>query len=328
MKTRPPIFVTISGSSKIICLSDCKALQLPLALHAHPYSLAMYLHRATPALRPRDSCGPSAWGESDNVPKAPSSKGGSVTATAFGLFGLMLLLQLSSFGQSDRAPDSQEKKAIDKAVAAVTSIITRFADTNWEKTGGGPEDPADYAVQKKPNVPIGVAPFDEWHYSVRQGSPLWNSDIKVLLAALLKPPDPNDKKAMAAYEAADRKFKNEKDLFVEVHVNEKKLPVNPVPSSSINLKIPGCYFAYKQSPDKLIGTDRNLESSFVLAFGNWGNTRVQHYGNITAYEFHFLHPPSTPYIENIVIILSGNQARIGQLLSTLHWDDINRGLTL
>jgi hypothetical protein len=73
-----------------------------------------------------------------------------------------------------------------------------------------------------------------------------------------------------------------------------------------------------------IGTDRGLEAGCVLAFGNWSTARPsQDYGD---YRFHFIHPYG-PFIENIVIILMGNEQRIKELLQKIDWNEVNNGLS-
>ncbi|MGH2612492.1 MAG: hypothetical protein ACRDFB_05525 [Rhabdochlamydiaceae bacterium] len=249
------------------------------------------------------------------------------------LFFLMFffLQAIATFAQSDRDPTPKEKIAINKAVQVVVPLIQQFADNNWQMMSGGPDAPEDYSVQKKPDVPIGVAPFNGWQFSVKQGSDLWNTLITPYLTKLQTPPaDMNNKKAMADYEKLDGEYKNIKDVYVEIIVNEKKLPINPVKNGKDDLKLPGCYYAYKQSsdPNKLVGTDRGLENSYVLAFGNWTNAKVSYYSDVPYYNFHFLRPPGTPYIENMVIIISGNNNRIKYLLQEIDWNKVNRGLTL
>lgn len=242
---------------------------------------------------------------------------------------------VATIAQSDRDPTSQEKIAIDKVVNAVVPVINQFADNNWQMASGGPDAPEDYSVQKVPHpnneVPIGVAPFNDWQFSVKQGSSLWNSLIKPYLDKLQNPPSDilNDKKAMDEYNSMDIEYKNIKDIYVEVWVNDLNLPVKPVKNGKNDLKIPGCYFAYKQSsdPNKLEGTDRELENSYVLAFGNWGTAKLTYYSDVPYYNFHFLHPPGTPYIENLIMIISGNNNRIKELLQKIDWNKINAGLT-
>lgn len=216
---------------------------------------------------------------------------------------LLLLPAITTFAQSDRDPTPQEKIAIDKVVHSVVAVINQFADNNWQIAAGGPDAPEDYSVQKVPypnhEVPIGVAPFNDWQFSVQQGSDLWNSLIKPYLDKLQNPPaNMNNQKAMDAYNKINLEYKNVKDIYVEVHVNDLSLPVKPVKNGKDDLKVPGCYFAYKQSadPNKLVGTDRELENSYVLAFGNWETAKLTYYSDVPFYNFHFVHPPGTPYI--------------------------------
>lgn len=241
----------------------------------------------------------------------------------------ILCCHCCSFAQSNGSPKPLEKQAIDKAVRTITPLIEGFGNENWQKSSGGADSPGDYSVQKKPDVPIGTAPFNDWHFTVKQGSALSDTTITPLLTALQHQPAAlTDKKAMDACDSINKRLENTRDIFVEVHLNEKSLPVKSVRKDRGRLNIPGCYFAYKQPSGKLIGTDRNLQTTYVPAFGNWDNTNLRHYSNIEAYEFHFIHPSSSPYIENIVIILSGNEDCIKQLISSVRWADVHKALTL
>jgi len=243
-----------------------------------------------------------------------------------------VLLLLLLFGciqkvsaQSSRSPTPQERIVIDKAVNAVVGVINGFSNNDWEITAGGADAPESYSVQRKPWVPIGVAPFNDWTFEIRQGSPLWNSLTKPYLDKIQNTSvDINDKKATDAYLKLGNEFANKKDVIVEVHVNDFGIPMYPQKDGAMDLKIPGCYFAWKQQHDNLIGTDRNLENSYVLVFGNWANVKSSGNG---FYNFHFTHPPLAPYIENIVIIISGNNERISELLHKTNWNEINNGLT-
>lgn len=236
-------------------------------------------------------------------------------------------LNTSSFSQSSRPPTPHERVAIDKAVHAILPVMQKFIDRNWKIAAGGADDPNYYSVDKKPYVPINTAPFNDWQFSVKENSPLWNEKLQPMFAKLMHPPvDYRNEKEMAAYNQLAKEYKNLKDVFVEVEVNRPGLPPSPDKSSAADLKIPGCAYAFKLSHEHWIGTDRNLEAGYVLAFGNWSTARPsQEYGDRL---FHFIHPNTSPFIENIVIIIMGNEERIKELLSKINWNEVNNGLSL
>jgi hypothetical protein len=241
--------------------------------------------------------------------------------------GCLTGISISSSAQSSRPPTPQEKEAIDRAVHAVLPVMQKFMDANWKIVSGGADNPNDYSVADHPDVPLNTAPFNDWEFSVKENSPLWNGQIQPMFEKLMKPPaDYNDTAAMAAYLKLSAKYKNLKDIFIEVELNRTGLPVPPDKNSAASLKIPGCYYAFKLSHEHWIGVDRNLEAGYVLAFGNWGTAKPSHeYGDL---RFHFIHPNGSPFVENMVIILMGNEQRIKEQLSQIDWTKINEGLTL
>ncbi|HEY5406180.1 MAG TPA: hypothetical protein VIJ92_03795 [Ginsengibacter sp.] len=194
------------------------------------------------------------------------------------------------------------------------------------KDEGGADEPENYSLQVHPNVVMGVAPFNDWHFTIRQNSDFYNETIKPYYDKITNNQIPiNDPKAMKELEKEGQKIKLESNLYVEIHVNEIGIPMNPAKGNAADLKIPGCYFSYKQRPDILIGTDRNIPDSYVLIFGKWEQARFN--ASLHEYYFKFKHPPGTPYIENIVIILSGAPGPLKELLTTIDWENVNEGLT-
>lgn len=248
------------------------------------------------------------------------------------IYKLLLLFFLFSFrfnyssAQNNRPPTEAEMTAINKAVNVIVPLVDRFQNETWQKEEGGADAPENYSVQKHPNVVMGVAPFNDWHFTIRQNSDYYQKNIKPYYEKITNNQvNLQDAKALEEYQKEGKKIKLEYNLFVEVHVNEAGLPVKPVKNSAADLKIPGCYFSYKQQPDKLIGTDRNIPDSYVLVFGNWGNVKT--IPGLHEYDFKYTHPPGSPFIENIVIIISGPPARLQELLKTTDWKSVNDGLT-
>lgn len=242
------------------------------------------------------------------------------------LLGLCLIFQVGSYSQSNRDPTPAERVVINKVVNTVSQVIDRFSDKNWVKTRGGGMDQQNYSVQEHPDVAMGVAPFDDWQFDVVENSPLWNSTIKPSMDKLANiPADLTDKKTMDEYLKLGNDLKNLQHIYVEVHVNEKNLPIKPAQGSAIDLKVPGCYFSYKQSLNNTVGTNLNPENSYVFAFGNWGNAKYD--ANLEVYQFHFGHPPGTAFIENLVIIVSGNNEAIQRMIKSEKFMMINEGLT-
>jgi len=239
---------------------------------------------------------------------------------------MLILFFCHKNSMAQRKPTPQEAAVISKAANAVDDVIGRFVNSDWKMSAGGPLSPEYYSVAIKPNVPISTASFEgDWDFTIRTNSVLYNRAIQPYIQKISSPPtDPNDKQAWEDYMHSTDKIKGLQHIYVEACVNYLSLPVKPDKRSITDLKIPGCYFAFRQSPDHIVvGTDYHLPG-YVLLFGDWSKARHSD----GEYLFHFIHPPGTPYIENIVIILSGNEDRIKELLKKMDWTKINEGLSL
>lgn len=237
----------------------------------------------------------------------------------------ILFLSCELYAQSDRTPTPAERAAIDRVVHAVMPVVQAFANDNWELEDGGPDEPEDYVVQKHPDVVMGVAPFSDLKFSVKQGSTLWDTQVKPLLEKIENPANtPHNEKEAEAYDKLLAEFQNLSTITIEIHVNQKNINVNPVKGGKGDLKIPGCYFSYRTATDP----NDSQTTNYVLAFGNWKNAKLKYYSNAPSYEFSFMHAKGSPFIENIVIIMKGNEKHIQETLKEVDWTKINKGLTL
>jgi hypothetical protein len=236
-------------------------------------------------------------------------------------------LNIPCFAQGNRSPTPQEKVVIDKAVHAVLPVIQKFIDENWGMISGGADDPNNYSVSRKPDRPLNVAPFNDWRFSVKQGSPLWNGKVKPLQEKMMAAASGGGSKDGAAlYLRISKDYFNMRDVFVEVEVNDVELPILPDKNSAANLKIPGCAYSFKLSHDHWRGSNQDLDAGYMLAFGNWSTAKPSR--DYDDYRFHFVHPDGDPFIENIVILIKGNEQRIKDLLKEIDWNEVNKGLSL
>ncbi|HRN72574.1 MAG TPA: hypothetical protein PLM81_05575 [Ginsengibacter sp.] len=245
------------------------------------------------------------------------------------LFVLLLIVfigvNISAAAQSLRSPTQKERQAIDKVVRTVMPIISSFANNNWTLTEGGADDPEDYAVQIKPDVVMGAAPFSDFHFSVVQGTQLWNTELKPLYDKMTHPKINSDAES-ADYDKLSETYEEQSEVVVEVHVNQRNLAKKPEPGSKVDLKIPGCFFSYKSKSDSY--DQPTFNDVYYLAFGNWKNTKEVFYTHTPSYNFSFVHPKGSPFVENIVIILKGNASRVKELVYHTDWRSIIDGLSL
>lgn len=239
---------------------------------------------------------------------------------------LFVCMSVFAHAQSDRSPNAQELAVIKKAQNVVEPFIDSFQNGDWQKQDGGADEEQYLSVQKYPDVPMGVAPFNDWHFVVRPNSKYFNQTIKPLYDKLTTLSatytDDNVKQEVEI----GKQLKKLTDIYVEVFVDQKNLPYRFQKGSTGDLNIPGTAYAYKETdPNKTIGTQIDGISNYVLAFGDWNNSVADK--NLGVYQFKFQHPKGSPYIENIVIRISGNDERIHQLLTTLDWNKMNDALT-
>lgn len=242
------------------------------------------------------------------------------------LLTLFVCISINIFAQADRSPNAQELPVIKKAQNVVEPFINLFENNDWQKESGSADEEEYLSVQKEPDVPMGVAPFNDWHFVVQPNSAYFNQTIKPLYdritALSANNTDENIKKELEI----GKQLKKLTDIYVEIFVNEKNLPEKFQKGSANDLNVAGTAYAYKETdPNKTIGTQIDGINSYVLAFGNWSTSVFDK--NLEVYQFKFQHANGTPYIENIVIRISGNDERIHQLLTLLDWNKLNDALT-
>jgi hypothetical protein len=237
---------------------------------------------------------------------------------------LFSLLGGLASGQTYRAANNAETAAINKAAHIIVPLIDGCANNDWEKLEGGSMAPEYYAVRRDPETVMATQPFDVWHFSIKSGSDYYNKNIKAYYDKLSDGSlDANDSKAMEQATKEGEKINGMINLYVEVMVNGINIPFNPAKREGIDLKIPGCFFAWKQKPDNNFrGANYNTPESYVLAFGSWGNARYADRN----YQFTFSHPKGAPVIENVIIVISGSKERIQQLFRSINWNKVNEVL--
>lgn len=240
---------------------------------------------------------------------------------------IQFLLVSTAFAQTYRNPNTQEKIALNKVVKAIIPVLKPFADGNWTLEDGGADAPEDYSVAINPTEPISSAPFTDMRFTMNQETGLWNAEIKPLLDKIQDPKNtPANETSEAAYNNLTDEYEKMSEVIIEVHINEAKINVKPDQGNKNDLKIPGSYFSFKPVKDPI--TQQELKHQYVLVFGNWEGAKLDNRSGISFYDFAFKHPKGSPYIENIVIILKGNNKRIEEMLHKIDWYPVNKGLTL
>jgi len=212
-----------------------------------------------------------------------------------------------------RAPTAAEKAALDKYASVVNHVLDQFQSDDWtEKVDYSLDDPE--VNTNDPGVPLDINELTQRSYTVRQGSKRWNEKLMPLIQRMMATEDWTEKGKIGS------QMTELQNVQVQVHFNRANLGFEPPPASNHDLHIPGAAFAYKLS-----GSPSGHGTSYVLAFGNWSNTKWD--ADHGWYHFHFVHPQNTPYIENIEVEIYGADDRIQQLLHSIDWNAMNGALT-
>ena len=212
-----------------------------------------------------------------------------------------------------RAPTDAERVALDKYVSAVNHVLDQFQSDDWTgKVDYSLDDPE--VNTNDPGVPLDINELTQRSYTVRYGSKRWNEKLSPLAERIMATNDWAEKGKIGSQMRALQ------DVQVQVHFNRSNIGFDPPPTSNQDLHIPGAAFAYK-----IGGSPTGHGTSYVLAFGNWSNSKWD--ADHRWYHFHFVHPQNTPYIENIEVEIFGADDRIQELLHSIDWNAMNSALT-
>jgi hypothetical protein len=109
-------------------------------------------------------------------------------------------------------------------------------------------------------------------------------------------------------------------LQVEVHFNMLVVPMITAPDAKRDPKISGATFVHQ---------DRNNPFghgvAYVLFFSNGRTGKWDETNGV--YRNAFVHPPNSPFIENLEIRIYGADDRIKELLHKIDWKQVNAALT-
>ena len=213
-----------------------------------------------------------------------------------------------------KTPSAQEKAAIDKAVAAMTKVIGRFANENW--TADRDSVPEYETISGEPAGPLDAGLDFNRKFSVKEGSPLFQSKVAAQMAALQKAVDAKDFDAAQKLGAA---VNGTLDFTVETDAN---VPVVPAGENVTKIDAKGATLAFA---DKSASDEWDV----YVGAGDWAHAVAD--GDALRYKFR--NRPNTPHVENIVFRFrtrkdSGPAAdRIREIVRTTDWSALAAGLT-
>lgn len=212
-----------------------------------------------------------------------------------------------------RDPTPEEKQALDKATAAIGAIFDPIENDDWEKAqdfyDGNPQ------VNTRPDVPLDINQNFQRDYHVRPGSRRERDLIQPLEKQLQSAGSPE------AMLAIGRKVRPLMTLSAYAYINMGAVDVKQAAGAAP--KAAGAAFVYAVDPKEAFC--QSGASCYLLGFGNWQAARRR--PGEQALRFVFTHKAGTPFVENVVIRLTGADDRIRELLQTLDWNALNNALT-
>lgn len=209
-------------------------------------------------------------------------------------------------------PSSAEQAAITKYAQVMNKVLDQFRSSDWDET-------VDHTIEHPMVDTVTDRPLDidellRRTYHVRPGSPRYQKMVLPRLQKMAQVKDLTQKQLEGA------KIQDLLHLQVEVHCNMLVVPMITGPDVKRDPKLPGATFVHE---------DRNNPFghgvAYVLFFSNgrlgkWDETNG-------VYRNTFVHPPNTPFIENLEIRIYGAQDRVQELLHKIDWKQVNAALT-
>jgi hypothetical protein len=228
---------------------------------------------------------------------------------------LVLFLVGNIAAQSRRDPNPAEKAVLDKAVNIIENTLNQFNNNDWGKEQDYYD--GDILIAQAYNSPLQINTNFERHYRVLLNSDRYNN--------LLKPIEDkvNDAMQKGDYKRVQELGDQSKalsSLTVDVYVNYFVAGIFPGKPGNVKLDVKGPFLSYKTNQDQYSNKDIH---GYWLLYGNWPTVQNGPYG----LTFKFKRPPSSPYIENIAIIITGAEDRIQELLKTADWTQLQAALT-
>ncbi len=236
---------------------------------------------------------------------------------AAGVLASAALWSADASAQSMRPPTAEEKAILVRYRDALHSILDRIPNETWMEMENHRFDVDDDAeVSNDPDVPLDINESMTREYRLRPDSKTAREQMAQLEPLMEKfkasPMDP-------AIQAEIQKVAKTNKLIVNVHFNRMAEGLDEPPAKLQDLKLPGTAMAFKSKPDE------HGDARALLLFGNWKTATWNDYNKWL--RFHYTRPGRYPAIENISIEMTGSPERIDELLKTVDWTVVDRGLT-
>jgi hypothetical protein len=225
---------------------------------------------------------------------------------------LALPLALYAMGMP-RKPTAPEQKAVTKYVAVISKVLDQFRSPDWEEKVDATV--ANVQVTPDSGAPLTINEMFQRTYDLRKTSPRYQAKLAPMEVKMKAEKDQGAQQLLGA------QMQDLMHVQVQVRFNITNIDLDPPPSPKLDLHVPGAAFAYKESSNPF-----GYGSSYVVVFGNWKTGKLYQSSGVT--EFHFVHPPNTPFIENVEFRIYGADDRIRELFKKVNWAQVNAALTL
>ena len=255
--------------------------------------------------------------------------------TKTALIFLSLLLPANSIlAQSVREPNAAEKKVFDKAIPIIQSFLDKFGNNDWTLDQNWYNDDPLVPTDYEDKGPIGIDQNFERDYVVNQDSKRFSEIIKPLydksqvltdkVVAELKEYEKNPPKdgvmkkdaVSDSLDALNNKLEELNALHVYAYINRDNISGRP----AADVKVKGSAMVTKTNEGYMA---YDYFKSYYIAFGDWKTAKWN--ADDSLYDFKFKNT-KTPSIQNLVIIMTGAQDRMKELIRTLDWSVLNKAI--
>jgi hypothetical protein len=251
------------------------------------------------------------------------------------VFLSLLFIVNSILAQSLREPNAVEKKVLDKAVPVIVGVLDKCNDDNWNLEQNWYDDNPLVPVNYNEKGPIDINQNFERDYEVNLDSKRFNDIIKPVydksqaltdkVVALVKESEKNPQKnnksesdlLKDSLKVVNNKLDELSELHVFAYINDHSVKGRPVK----DLSVPGASMVTKFNGGHL---SLDYFKSYYIAFGNWKSAKWS--SDLKAYFYKFKDTPK-PTVQNIVIIMTGAQDRMKELMHKINWSVLNKALT-
>ena len=222
--------------------------------------------------------------------------------------------------QGDIKPSMEQSMVLNKAITVIQKVLDQFDSKEWDRTTDFFD--GNVSIDEDSQVPLRIREDFNRIYQVNDESDRFRNVLKPLMEKLA---ERTRKKIYDSITSAmTLQVRDLSYIAVDVDINREFVPFYPGDTQCIPLNIKGAKLSCKV-PFGVAGPDMKGSSCWIV-FGNWDaaiwNMETHQY------RFPFAHPAHTPFIENMVVMISGADDRILEMLKSINWEQMNAGLTV